>query len=428
MLPAPVTPDRSTARLGRDYHQALSGFGELFDLMRVWWGGSWAAVLLGGVVCLPLMAQTGSQQPARNGSVEDLFRQGAAAMHSGRTAEAERSFREAVRLQPGMADAHLDLGLVLGREGKTEEAIAELRRALELNPKVQSGHMFLGIFLYQTGHADEAIRELEAEIALAPANAEALTWMGIAELSSGHPEKATGPLDRAAELDPENLDLLEYRGKAHSQVAEASYARMAKIAPDSWHVHRVRGQLLSGESKHAEAIAEFEAAVKQEPRNPDLWESLGDEYRKSSQLDKAQTAYAKELELTPRNPIAMYDLGSTDVERGEAAAGVPLLEAMLQAYSGSAVAEYYLGRGLADTGKNDEAAGWLEKSAAADGSGEVAKRSFYELARIYRKMQRPEQASKALAEYTRLREAGEKQSAAEVQDWRKLSAGPAASQ
>ena len=346
-------------------------------------------------------------------------------MHDGRTTEAERDFREAVRLAPGMADAHLDLGLVLGREARTGEAIAELRRALELNPKIQSGHMFLGIFLSQTGHVDEAIQELNAEIALAPENAEALTWLGIAELSSGHPEKATGPLDRAAELDTENLDLLEYRGKAHSQVAEASYARMAKLQPDSWHVHRVRGQLLSGQGKHAEAITEFEAAVKQAPRNPDLWESLGDEYRKSSQLDKAGTAYAKELELTPRNPIAMYDLGSTEVERGEAAAGVPLLEGMLQVYSGSPVAEYYLGRGLADTGKNDGAASWLEKS-AADGSGEVEKRSFYELARLYRKMQRPEQAARALAEYTRLRQVEEKQSAAEVEDWRKVNAGAGA--
>ncbi len=406
--------------------------------MRGRWCGALVAVLLGDVAPLPLVAQVVSQsstqtgiqtgiQPGSVGSVEELFRGGAAAMHGGRTAEAERNFREAVRLAPGMADAHLDLGLVLGREGKSDEAIAELRRAVELNPKIQSGHMFLGIFLYQTGHAEEAVRELDAEIASAPANAEALTWLGIAELSSGHPEKATGPLDRAAELDPENLDLLEYRGKAHSQVAEASYARMAKLQPDSWHVHRVRGQLLSGESKHAEAIAEFEAAVKQQPRNPDLWEELGDEYRKASQLDKAQISYAKELELTPRNPIAMYDLGSTDVERGEAAAGVPLLEGMLQAYSGSPVAEYYLGRGLADMGKNDEAAGWLEKSAAADGTGEVAKRSYYELARLYRKMQRPEQATRALAEYTRLRETGEKQSAAEVQDWRKLNAATATS-
>lgn len=344
-------------------------------------------------------------------------------MHDGRPAEAERSFRQAVRLQPGMADAHLDLGLVLGREGKAEEAISELRRAAELNPKISSGHMFLGIFLYQTGHGDEAIRELEQEIALAPANAEALTWLGIAELASGHPEKATGPLDRAAELDANNLDLLEYRGQAHSQVAEASYARMAKLAPDSWHVHRVRGQMLSSEGKHGDAIAEFEAAVKQAPTNPDLWEDLGEQYRAGDQLEKAQGAFQKELELSPGNPLAAYNLGSVEVERGDAAAGVPLLERMIGGFQGSPVAEYYLGRGLAAEGKNGEAAEWLKRSAAADANGEIGKRSNYELARLYRKMGRPDDAAEAQAQYERIRALTDKEYNERregVGDWRKL--------
>ena len=346
-------------------------------------------------------------------------------MHNGRLPEAELSFRNATALAPKMADAHLDLGLVLGREGKSSDAIAELKTAVELDPKIASGHMFLGIFLYQAGNAPEAIANLEQELATTPDNPEALTWLGIAELAAGHPEKAVGPLDRAAELDPDNLDLLEYRGRAHSQVAEASYARMAKLQPDSWHVHRVRAELLASEGKHADAIAEFEAAVKGAPRNPDLWEGLGDQYRAASELEKAQAAYRKELDLSPGNPIALYDLGSTDVERGDALAGVPLLEQMLRMYRGAPVAGYYLGRGLADQGKNTEAAQWLEKSAAADGGGEVAKRSYYELARLYRRMQQPKQAETALAAYNRLREAGDKQSAQQVQDWRKLSAGPA---
>ena len=380
--------------------------------------------MCGLLLAVPGAAQTGA--PLKPGSVEELFQRGAVAMHNGRMAEAEQSFREAVGKAPQMAEAHLDLGLVLGREGKNGDAIAELKTAVELDPKIASGHMFLGIFLYQTGHAQDAIANLEQELAMTPNNTEALSWLGIAELAAGHPEKAAGPLDRAVELDPNNLDLLEYRGRAHSQVAEASYARMAKLSPDSWHVHRVRAELLASEGKHAEAIAEFEAAVKGEPRNPDLWEGLGDQYRAASELEKAQAAYRKELELSPGNPIALYDLGSTDVERGDPTAGVPLLEQMLRAYSGTPVAGYYLGRGLADQGKSDEAAQWLEKSAVADGSGEVAKRSYYELARLYRKMQRPKQAETALAAYNRLRESGEKQSAQQVQDWRKLNAGPVA--
>ena len=361
-----------------------------------------------------------AQAPA----VEDAFRRGATAMRAGNAAEAEAAFREAVRLAPTLPEAHLDLGLVLAREGRLEDAIASVRQALTLDPKQANGQMFLGIFLSQTNHQEEAEAALRQAIAQDPKNVEALSWMGSVELAMGHPERATGPLDQAVELAPRDLNVLESRARAHSLVAEQSYHEMAKIDPESWQVHRVRGELDAEAGRHAEAITEFEAAIKQQSRNPDLFEALGGEYRTLNQLDAAKTAYAKELELGPQNPIAMYELGSTEVELGDAAAGVPHLEAMLKRYRDVPVAEFYLGRGLAALGRDAEALPYLEKSAASPAGGEVSRRSFYELARLYRKLQRSEDAQRALAEYNRLRVADDAKAGKQVEDWRKLSAAP----
>ena len=360
---------------------------------------------------------------AQTPAVQEVFRQGAAAMRAGDSAGAEKAFREAVRLAPELPDAHLDLGLVLAREGKLDEATASVRQALALNPKQPGAHMFLGIFLSQSGHQEEAEGELKEELALDPKNVEALSWLGSVELAANHPERATGPLDQAAELSPRDLNVLEARARAHSQVAEQSYHAMALVDPDSWQVHKVRGELDAEAGRHAQAITEFEAAIKQQERNPDLYEALGGEYRTLNQLDLARKAYVKELELGPHNPIAMYELGSTEVELGDAAAGVPRLEAMLKSYGDVPVAEFYLGRGLAAMGRDSEAVPWLEKSAAAPGGGEVAQRSYYELARIYRKLQRPADAEHAVTEYNRLRAEGEK-AGKPAEDWRKLSAAP----
>jgi len=360
------------------------------------------------------------------GRVQEAFQRGAAAMRSGRSADAEKAFRDAVGLAPDLAEAHLDLGLVLGREGKQEEAVAALRKALALNPKLASAHMFLGVFLYQANRRDEAVEELNQELALDPKSSEALTWMGIVELAAGHPERAVGPLDRAAEVTPDDLNLLEYRGRAHSLVARDSYARMARNSPNSWQVHKVQAELYADEGRHADAAKEYDAAIRQEQRNPDLYEGLGDAYRSMNELEQAQKAYAKELELSPQNPIAMYNLGSTKIDRGDDAAGVPLLQAMLERYGGAAVAEYYLGRGLAAQGKSAEAIVHLERSSKADPQGEIAKRSTYELARLYRKLQRLADANKALAAYNAMREAQDKKNAKQVEDWRKLTASPGA--
>jgi len=339
-------------------------------------------------------------------------------------AEAEAAFREAVELEPSLALAQLDLGLVLGREGKLDEAIACLAKALRLDPGIEGGHMFRGIFLHQANREDEARAELQKEIDVHPSNGEALMWLGMVELAAGHPERAVGPFDRAAELRPDDLNLLEFRGRAHNMVARDSYARMARLDPTSWHVHKVQAEIFADEGKHTEAIAEYEAAIKQQDRNPDLYEGIGDEYRKLNQLQEARRMYARELELSPQNAIAKYDLGSTDIELGEDAAGVILLQSMIETYPGSPVAEYYLGRGLAELGKESEAVTWLERSASGDTSGEVGMRSYYELGRIYRKLQRPADAQKAIAEYNRRRTAKEQSDAKQVEDWKKLT-GPA---
>ncbi len=356
--------------------------------------------------------------------VQQAFARGAAAMHNGESAAAEQAFRDAIRLAPNLAEAHLDLGLVLGREGKLDEAVAQVKRAVALAPSQPGAQMFLGIFLFQGNHVQEARHALLAEVSIDPKNWEALSWLGTVDMAMGHPERAVVSLDRASELAPNDLSLLELRGRAHSQVAHDSYARMAKLDPNSWHVHRVQAQLFADEGKHTDAIAEYQAAVKLDPRNPDLYEGLGDEFRAAAQLEDAGKAYAKELELAPSNAVALYNVGSVAIDRGDAAAGVPLLEQFVKVYPASPVAEYFLGRGLATLGKDEEAVQWLQRSAAADVAGEIGKRSWYELTRVDRRLHRPEDEKTALTNYNRIRLAQEAKSTQEIQDWKKLAQPP----
>src|SRR5271170_2360594 len=318
---------------------------------------------------------------AQEPSTADLFRLGAQQMHDGHYAEAEKYFLQAVQTSPQLAEAHLDLGLALVRQGNVEEATKELETAARLDPRAPGVHMFLGISYYQMHRLDDAIKALREEVALNNQSAEALMWLGVVELAAGNPEKAVAPLDHAAELSPKDLNILDYRGQAHSLVAKDSYAQMYKLAPGSWHVHRLQAELYAEQDRHREAIAEYLEAIRAQPGDADLYESLGEEYRKTNQLDLAQGAYENELRLSPRNGVAMYNLGSIDVERDDAKDGVPLLEDVVKFYQDAPVAMYYLGRGLAILGRNQEAIKYLEGAVKAEPSGEIAKRSYYELSR-----------------------------------------------
>jgi tetratricopeptide (TPR) repeat protein len=196
---------------------------------------------------------------------------------------------------------------------------------------------------------------------------------------------------------------------------------MYKLDPTSWHVHRLQAQLYEAQGRHEDAIDEYLQAIHAQPGNADLYESLGEEYRKTGRLDLAQNAYQKELQLSPRNGVAMYNLGSIDVERDDAKDGVPLLEDVVKFYAGAPVAKYYLGRGLAALDRNDEATRYLTETVKEDPSSEIAKRSYYELSRIYRKEKKTTEAQNALTQYVRLKAQLEKRSAPQVEDWKRLT-------
>jgi Flp pilus assembly protein TadD len=347
-------------------------------------------------------AQTGTSSGS-GAQAGEALRNGTEAIRAGRFAEAERWFHAAVKENPGNPAAHLELGVAELRLGKPADAASALQQAIALDPQLPGANLFLGISYAQINRLDAAAASLQQEIDLDPKNAEAEMWLGVVELQAGHPEKATGPLDRAAELSPNDLNILEYRGKAHSDVAHDSYARMTLIDPTSWHVHKVEGQLYAMQDKYKEATAEFNEAIHGAPNNSDLYEELGNAYRKSGALDLAQQAFRKEMGLSPNNPIAMYNVATIDIERNEAESGVPLLLKVIANYANAPAAYYFLGLGQSQLGKPSEAVVSLEKARTMHPEPELAPRIEYELSRVYRKLGRTADSERAVREYTRLK-------------------------
>jgi len=354
----------------------------------------------------PLQAQT--DLATSNQAVIQLMQNGAAAMHDGKAGDAESYFRQAVANAPDLPDAYLGLGMSELREGKTGEAEQALFRAVEIAPQLAGAHMFLGIAQYQMNKMDAAIASLEQEVNAQPQNVEALTWLGIVELGAGYPDRATGPLDRAAALSPRDPNVLDYRGRAHSLVAEESYRALTALDPDSWRVHRALGEIYSASKQYEEAVVEFRKAIDKQPNSADLYEAIGDEYQHLSRSVDASRAYEMELKLSPHNPIALYNLGKIQVQSGAAERGVALLRQALEANARPAPANYFLALGLAQTGHPEEAATTLEKCLTENPSDYIKRGAYFQLARLYKMMNRKEDAEHAVSELTKLKDAAAK--------------------
>lgn len=386
-------------RLAAELPSCLQPALSLDKFMRIVFGhGVLAAVMISALSPCYAPGQAVDQK-----MIIGWLRTGSEAVRRGDLKTGEGYFRKVVAAAPGLSDGYLGLGMVQMREGELDEAVATLRHATEINPQLKGAHLYLGIAECQVGDLIAGSASLRAELALAPDDVEALTWLGIAELEQNKPEEATGPLDHAAALEPKNPQVLFYRGRAHNLVAQASYVQLRELDPDSMFVHRALGETLAASGQPEKAIEEYEAAIKKDPQNVDLYEELGEQQQRLARFDAASSTYESELKLNPNSPIALYNLGKIDVEHGRAAEGVPLLREAQEAHAPAAPADFYLGFGLEQTGNLEEAAHWLELALQNSPSPFIEQSAWYQLTRVYQRLNRKADAEHALEQLKQLK-------------------------
>jgi tetratricopeptide (TPR) repeat protein len=94
-------------------------------------------------------------------------------LETGSPGEARDAYERALALEPGHADAHVNLGRLLHEEGDPARAEGHYRRALEARPDDATAAFNLGVALEDLKRTTEAIACYERAAELDPANADA---------------------------------------------------------------------------------------------------------------------------------------------------------------------------------------------------------------------------------------------------------------
>jgi len=75
---------------------------------------------------------------------------------------AEGLLKEAVTIDPNLAEGYLQLGILYAGRDSYKEAIGAYQKAIDLNPQLADAHYRLGVAYQRTGHQAEAQREFQA--------------------------------------------------------------------------------------------------------------------------------------------------------------------------------------------------------------------------------------------------------------------------
>ncbi len=161
---------------------------------------------------------------------------------AGRLAEAERDYREILRLEPQHADSLHLLGVIALQAGNLEAARALLQRAVDLRPDAAVCRNSLGQVFESLGRADEAARCYEAAIELDPGYAEGYNNLGYLRARQDRTTDAEALYRQAIDLDPEYAEphtnrgnLLKDRGELDAAIG--CYRRGIELRPDLSELH-----------------------------------------------------------------------------------------------------------------------------------------------------------------------------------------------
>ena len=120
------------------------------------------------------------------------------------TAQNTLGVKEALELDPKLANAWLRLGSALNSLGRTEEAEAAYRKVVELDPDDAWATANLGRIAWARGDRQDAERLLRKQIEVAPLEPYAYRYLGYFLMQENKPEEAEATYARALRLEPDD--------------------------------------------------------------------------------------------------------------------------------------------------------------------------------------------------------------------------------
>lgn len=275
----------------------------------------------------------------------------------GKTAEAEKDFAEAIRLQPFYHRSFVWRGGLYRRLGRVPEALADLDRALAMDPYYSLTYYersmarraagdLLGsaldldraymldhryAWVFKTGGEprpedfERGRAELDRGVAAFPGAVSLLAWRGHLSLCRRDFSAAASDLTRACALDPHHAQAFGWLGQALLLAGEAARAlpklsRAVELSPRFWAARGWLAEALFATGRRKEARAVVDAALAEKRASP--WAHLlrARFFVEEGRWRQAVGELERALKLDGKYPEAYLLLSQARLALGQAAA------------------------------------------------------------------------------------------------------------
>jgi tetratricopeptide (TPR) repeat protein len=267
---------------------------------------------------VPLLVQIAKEKPA---DALPHFELGYAYSELNKNAEAVAEYHRALELDPKLAPAHLNLGLVQ-LDSDPDSAAASFRRASELLPDQARPRYLEGEALERSGKLPEALAAYRTAASLAPKDDQVLYALGRVLLAAGQAAEAESAFRQELVLRPDaapaQLGVAEAMLR-QNKTAEAVdlLAAYLKGTPGDRQAHFERSVALQDLSRLDEALAELDLADQGASPTTESMKLRGSIYLQQRKFLEADTSLQQALLAAPDDPELHTWLGHVKMELRE---------------------------------------------------------------------------------------------------------------
>jgi tetratricopeptide (TPR) repeat protein len=263
----------------------------------------------------PAKVAAGAAQAARD--PQKLFEAGEAALRAGKLEEAEHAFRQVLAINPGVAGAYANLGVIRMRRKQWPQALEMLHKAENLAPDIAGIRLNIGLAYFRQNEFARAINPFESVVQQSPDSYQARYLLGLCYFFNDRWTDAIGtlePLWGKASDQLNYLYVLEHAADKAKNPAleEKAAARLVEIGEGSPEFHLLMGKAHINRGEYDDAVKELEAAARADPKLPFVHFNLGLAYTHKQDYERARDEFHKDIALEPDVPFSYEQLGSVE--------------------------------------------------------------------------------------------------------------------